>query len=106
MNDLEQLAPQLNKVGRPQKRKPAMAALTPKECLARLHVIYRDAHKFYEAQDHDVMAWADQPEPWATHQIAYRNWSYYAAEAVVRQCRVLRKRAHAAAGKRVTKEGI
>lgn len=73
-----------------------MAALTPKECLSRLRVLFRDAHKAHALDDHQILDWADHPELWATHQIAHRGWSYNAAEAVVRQCRTLRKRARLA----------
>lgn len=73
-----------------------MAALTPKECLQRLRVLFRDAHKATPLDDHQVLNWAEHPDLWATHQIAHRGWSYLATEAVVRQCRSLRKRARQA----------
>lgn len=70
-----------------------MAPLTPEQCLAKLKIIYRDAMKAAPISDQTVIEWAKQPELWATQQIQYRGWSFPAAEAVVRQCRVLRKRA-------------
>lgn len=73
-----------------------MPALSPKDCLSRLRVLFRDAHKANALDDHQVLDWADHPDLWATHQIAHRGWSYNAAEAVVRQCRSLRKRARIA----------
>lgn len=73
-----------------------MTPLTPKECLAKLRVLFRDAHKANALDDHQVVDWADHPDLWATHQIAHRGWSFLAAEAVVRQCRSLRKRARLA----------
>lgn len=73
-----------------------MAALTPQECLAKLRILFRDAHKANPLDDHQVLDWADHPDLWATHQIAHRGWHYLATESVVRQCRVLRKRARMA----------
>lgn len=70
-----------------------MASLTPQECLQRLRGLYRDAFKTEPVNDQIVIDWARAPELWATHQVAFRGWSYLAAEAVVRQCRILRKRA-------------
>lgn len=73
-----------------------MPALSPKDCLSRLRVLFRDAHKANALDDHQVLDWAEHPELWASHQIAHRGWSYTATEAVVRQCRILRKRARIA----------
>lgn len=73
-----------------------MAALTPEQSLAKLRTIFRDAFKCDPLDNHQVLDWADHPDLWATHQIAHRGWSYMAAEAVVRQCRILRKRARIA----------
>lgn len=73
-----------------------MAPLTPNDCLARLRVLFRDAQRCEPHDDHQVLSWADNPDLWATHQIAHRGWSFMAAEAVVRQCRSLRKRARQA----------
>lgn len=70
-----------------------MAALTPREALLRLRSLYRDAMKASPANDQAVLDWAEHPEIWAQQQIAHRGWSYLAAEAVVRQCRILLKRA-------------
>lgn len=73
-----------------------MAPLTPEQCLQRLRVIYRDAFKCQPENDEAVMCWAESPYLWATHQIRFRNWSFMATEAVVRQCRIYRKRARQA----------
>lgn len=70
-----------------------MAAITPPQALQRLRNLYRDAFKASPANDEAVITWARSPELWATHQIAHRGWSYLAAEAVVRQCRILVRRA-------------
>ena len=70
-----------------------MAALTPEQALAKLRTLFHDAHKAEPRDNYLVLSWAEHPELWATHQIAHRGWSYMAAEAVVRQCRILRKRA-------------
>lgn len=74
-----------------------MAALTPQESLQRLRTLYRDAFKATPDNDAAVIDWAQHPEHWATLQIQYRGWTFHAAEAVVRQCRILRKRAIIAA---------
>jgi hypothetical protein len=74
-----------------------MAAISPPQALQRLRNLYRDAFKVAPATDQDALDWASHPEIWATHQIAFRGWSFLAAEAVVRQCRILRKRAAVAA---------
>lgn len=74
-----------------------MATLTPEQCIQRLRTLYRDAFKCQPTCDADVINWALHPEHWATQQIAHRGWSFHAAEAVVRQCRILRKRAIMAA---------
>jgi hypothetical protein len=73
-----------------------MAPLTPQQALAKLRTLFSDAHKAQPQDDHQVLDWADHPELWATHQVAHRGWSYMAAESVVRQCRILRTRAHRA----------
>lgn len=73
-----------------------MSQLTNEQCLARLRQIYRDAFKLPQDKHVDssvIILWAEKPELWAEHQIRHRNWSWYAAEAVVRSARVLRKRA-------------
>jgi hypothetical protein len=74
-----------------------MAAIPPQQALQRLRNLYRDAFKVAPASDDILIAWAKAPELWATQQIAHRNWSFMATEAVVRQCRILRKRAELAA---------
>lgn len=70
-----------------------MAAITPPQALQRLRNLYREAYKCAPANDEAVIQWARHPELWATHQIAHRGWSFPAAEAVVRQCRILVRRA-------------
>ncbi len=74
-----------------------MATLSPQQCLQRLRQLYRDAIKVTPANDQAVIDWAKQPELWATHQVKFRGWSYAAAEAVVRACRIYCKRAAMAA---------
>jgi hypothetical protein len=74
-----------------------MATLTPQQCLQRLRQLYRDAMSTAPVDDAAVLSWAKQPELWATQQIQHRGWSYPAAEAVVRACRIYRKRAAIAA---------
>lgn len=71
-------------------------ALSPQEALARLRQIYRDAHHCDAPSDQHVVDWAKRPERWAEHQIRFRGWTFYAAEATVRCCRVYRRRAAAA----------
>ena len=76
-----------------------MPSNTPASALARLRNLYRDAFKVpLDSVTNDaVIAWAQHPEHWATIQIRHRGWSWHAAEAVVRQCRILLKRATIAA---------
>lgn len=74
-----------------------MAVLTPEQCLGRLRVLYRDAFKIDTFDNNSVIAWAEHPELWAEQQIRHRGWSYWAVEAIVRQCRAYRKRAAIAA---------
>ena len=68
-------------------------ALTPQECLSRLRVLYRDAHHCNPPSDDLTLAWARTADSWATYAIRHYGWSYIAAEAVVRHCRILIKRA-------------
>lgn len=75
-----------------------MASLSPDQCLTRVRTLYRDAFKVAPESDEAAVRWAHKPELWATHQIAHHGWSYYAAESVVRQCRILVRRAATAAG--------
>lgn len=63
------------------------------QCLQQLRTLYRDANKCEPTSDHAAIEWAEAPDVWATMQIAHRGWTFPAAEAVVRQCRILRKRA-------------
>lgn len=76
-----------------------MSITSNQKCLARLRVLYRDAFKVpIDSISNEVaVEWAARPELWAEHQIRHRNYTYYAAEAVVRQCRILHKRAAIAA---------
>lgn len=76
----------------------SMAPLNPQQALAKLQLLFDSAHKCAPTSHEQVLDWADHPELWATHQIAHRGWSYPACESVVRQCRILRKRAHQAVG--------
>jgi hypothetical protein len=59
----------------------------------RLRKLYRDAHHCDPPTDEHVIEWARKPELWAEHQIRYRNWSWHATEATVRECRRLVTRA-------------
>lgn len=68
-------------------------AQSPEQCYRRLAALYRDAHKIEPESPEVLLAWAHKPEIWAEHKVRYGNWSYWAAEATVRQCRSLRKRA-------------
>ena len=68
-------------------------ALSPEQCLGRLRVLYRDAHKSPAASDALVIAWARTADTWATYAIRHYDWSFLVAEAVVRQCRSYVKRA-------------
>lgn len=68
-------------------------AFTPEQCLGRLRVLYRDAHKCEAASDALVIAWARTADAWATYAIRHYDWSYTVAEAVVRHCRSYVKRA-------------
>jgi hypothetical protein len=70
-----------------------MAALSHRQCLIKLRSMYRDAFKCDAADTQAVLDWAANPHSWATWQIRQFGWSYLATEAVVRQCRILHKRA-------------
>lgn len=74
-----------------------MATPNPAQCLAKLRVLYGDAFKVYDATNEQIIHWAEAPETWATHQIAFKGWTFMATESVVRSCRILRKRARIAA---------
>ena len=65
--------------------------------LHRLRRLYRHAHHCDPATDQHAIKWASKPELWATNQIRYRNWSYEATEATVREARRLFNRIDAAA---------
>ena len=68
-------------------------AHSPDQALARLRLLFKDAYGKPPATDEDVIAWAKDPEIWAERQIRAQGWSFYAVEAVVRSCRMLRRRA-------------
>ena len=53
-----------------------MANQTPAECLGKLRVLYGDAFKVYDATNAQIIEWAESPEVWATHQIAFRGWTF------------------------------
>ena len=74
-----------------------MAPLTPQQALAKLRTLYRDAYKHDPANDQVMLDWAAKPDSWATCQVRHFGWSFLAAEAVVRQCRILLPRAARAA---------
>ncbi len=63
--------------------------------LARLRRIYRDAHHCEPASDQHAIEWAKSPELWAQHQIRFRDWSWHATEATVREARRLYNRINA-----------
>ena len=68
-------------------------AHSPKAAFDRLCVLYNDAHKTHIQTDQldpeIVLKWASKPhiEKWAEFQVRYHGWSWFACEAVVRQCR-------------------
>lgn len=68
-------------------------AQTPEQCLARLRTLFKDAYGKPPVTNEDLLAWAKDPEHWAEQQIRHKGWSFYTTEAVVRSCRVLRRRA-------------
>jgi hypothetical protein len=74
-----------------------MSPLTPQQCLHKLRAMYRNAFKREATDDQAVLDWAANPESWATWQVRQFGWSYLATEAVVRQCRILHRRAARAA---------
>lgn len=63
--------------------------------LHRLRKLYRDAHHCDAPTDQHANDWAKAPEQWAEHQIRYRNWSWHATEATVREARKLYNRIQA-----------
>lgn len=69
-------------------------AISDEAALNRLRKLYTDAfHIHHRPSDADVIRWAQSPFLWAEHEIRHRNKSYLMAEAVVRNCRILLKRA-------------
>ena len=70
--------------------------LAPETALHRLRKLYRDAHHCDPATDDHAINWAAKPELWAEHQIRFRNWSWHATEATVREARRLHNRIAAA----------
>ncbi len=72
--------------------------MTPDDAYRILYRLYRDAFRCYPDCQQTVLDWAGKPELWAEHQIRYRNWSFQAAEAVVRQCRNLHSLASTSSG--------
>jgi hypothetical protein len=74
-----------------------MAVIPDDEILRRLRKLYTDAfHISTEPADADVLRWAESPELWAEHEIRHRGKSFHVAEAVVRNCRIMRSRARRA----------
>lgn len=67
-------------------------SLSPETALHRLRKLYRDAHHCEPPTDNHALNWAAGPELWATHQIRFRNWSWEATEATVREARRLHNR--------------
>lgn len=73
---------------------PIVSSKTPQQCFRDLRALHSSAFKTHLYADPSVvLEWANHPELWAEYQIRYRGWSFHAAESVVRQCRILRKRA-------------
>lgn len=70
--------------------------LSPETVLHRLRRLYRDAHHCEPPTDQHAIDWANDPVLWATHQIRFRNWSWEATEATVREARRLHNRIIAA----------
>ncbi len=70
--------------------------ITPETAIHRLRKLYADAHHCEPPTDGHAINWAAKPELWAEHQIRYRNWSYQATEATVREARRLSNRIAAA----------
>jgi hypothetical protein len=68
-----------------------MAPYTPPEALRRAQHLYSSAHNGLEPSDADIVAFVQRPDQWAEQAIRL-GWTYPAAEAVVRSCRILRKR--------------
>jgi hypothetical protein len=64
--------------------------------LHRLRKLYVDAHHCEPPSDGHAINWAAKPETWAEHQIRYRNWSWHATEATVKEARRLSNRIAAA----------
>lgn len=74
-----------------------MSGLSPETALHRLRKLYTDAHHCEPPSDDHVLEWARKPELWAEHQIRFRNWSWHATEATVREARKLYNRTQQAA---------
>lgn len=66
--------------------------ISPETALHRLRKLYRDAHHCDAPSDQHAIDWAKALELWATHQIRFRNWSWEATEATVREARRLHNR--------------
>ena len=68
-------------------------ARSPKQSFTQIALLYRDAHKVHleieEIKPEFILKWANKPslEKWAEFQVRYHGWSWFAVEAVVRQCR-------------------
>lgn len=60
--------------------------------LHRLRKLYADAHHCEPPTDQHALDWSAKPELWAEHQIRFRNWSWHATEATVREARRLHNR--------------
>jgi len=71
--------------------------IAPETAMFRLRRLYRDANHCDCQSNEQALTWALKPEDWATYQIRFRNWSFYVAEATVKNCRVLTNRLSRAA---------
>lgn len=70
-----------------------MAPLSPLEALAKARKLFHNAHG-YDPTDEQLTIWLSNPGSYAWAESAIRlGWTFPAAEAVVRSCRILRKRA-------------
>lgn len=66
--------------------------MKPETAMHRLRKLYRDANHCEAPTDGHAIAWAAKPERWAEHQIRFRDWSWHATEATVKEARRLYNR--------------
>ncbi len=63
--------------------------IAPETAMVRLRRLFRDANHCSPHSNEQAFNWALKPEIWAEQQVRFRNWSWLAAEATVRHCRIL-----------------